>query len=234
MPSLPELVDEFERTLKEVERLTVQVAGPTIGTRSHLTALQIAEAASDLCSAGRALSRAHRRGISVYNDLHGSAPQRLVMPRDDGTDSWVTARQPPELEELSFLIKAWLFFVSAFCDKAYRLLLGRIQDRAAPRGNMSAIEKEANPVGRFLDETAEEVRPWFRDLRAIRNSIKEGTNVAFSQLDARGLGITVYTLRAAHGPPRELIVTPGETITFADVVEDARRVRQLLELLAMR
>ena len=225
MPSLP----EWTRMLEErLEAIPVTGAGAAaIGGTSHIVGMQLLEAASDIDAAGRAVSEAHRRAVRVFQRGGAGRP----VPANDGTRTIL--RQPPELQMLSVLLKAWLFFVRGFCDNAYRLLLAEVEGRPAqPGGSMESILNPRNPVAVLLAVEAPGVADWFRELREIRNDMKRGAAFAFSRLDARGLHFTIFEVRARKNPLPEIDVIEGRTVTFADVVEDAGKVLEILRVLA--
>jgi len=228
MASLPQRTKTFADRLEAIRRDGGAVVAPRIGGKSHLVALQLAEAVSDVHAAGLALADAHRRAIPVFRDADRSTWHPI--PANQGQRTLLL--QPPELQTLSVLMKAWLFFVRAFCDNAYRLLLGDAEHRPAPRsGSMERVLNEKNPVAVLLATRAPDVPEWFRNLRALRNAMKEGAAFAFSQLDARGLGLTIFEVRAATTLRPEIEVVPRETVTFADIVDDAGRVLELVRAL---
>jgi hypothetical protein len=228
MPSLAELTRTLVNRLDAIHQQSGAVVTPRIGGSSHFVALQLAEALSDVHAAGSALVEAHRRAIRVFHDVDSS---RQPIPANAGTRTLLS--QPPELATLSVLIKAWLFFVRAFCDNAYRLLLGEEQNRPAPRGgSMESIFNPNNPVAVILATHASDLPTWFRELRHVRNEMKEGAAFAFSQLDARGLGLTIFKIHAQKNPLPQIDVVAGHTVTFADVAEDARRILEILDMLA--
>lgn len=228
MPSLAELTRTFADRLDEIHREGGAAVAARLDGASQRVALQLAEAGSDIHAAGLALAEAHRRAIPAFRDPRRSAGRPLPS-----TEGHTLLAQPAELQALSVLIKAWLFFVRAFCDNAYRLLLADAEDRPAPQGgSMASALNERNPVAKILSTHAPEVPDWFRDLREVRNAMKEGAAFAFSQLDARGLGLTIYDVRAQKHPLPEIDVTPRQTVTFADVVADAGRVLEIIRVLA--
>lgn len=224
MPSLPELA----RTLEErLEALRATAAAVPIGGMSHIVTMQLLESASDLDAAARSVGEAHRRAIPVFRQ--GGAG--LEIPANDGARTLL--RQPPELQTLAVLLKAWTFFVRAFCDNAYQLLLASVERRPAKAGgSMEAILNERNPVAVLFAEEAPEIVEWFRELRAVRNDMKRGAAFAFSDLDARGLHYTIYDVKAERAPAREIKVTAGRTVTFANVVEDAARVLEIFRVIS--
>jgi hypothetical protein len=228
MRSLPELVRSFGQTLNDLERETPPLVTTTMGGRSHLVGMQLAESAADVITAGRALARAHRRAIGPYRATLASGP---VAARAGTLD---LKTQAPELDELRLLMKSWWFFVRAFCDNAYQLLLGEIENRAARAGgSMNAALHPGNPVGTELNSVAPEVLPWFEELRQVRNDMKRGAAFGFTQLDARGLGLTVYILRAHVSPVRRVSIEAGRTLILGDAAGDALRVRtDVLRLIA--
>jgi hypothetical protein len=200
-----------------------------IGGTSHIVVMQLLESASDVDAAGRAVGEAHRRAVRAFQEGGAGRP----VPANDGARTLL--RQSPELQTLSVLLKAWLFFVRGFCDNAYRLLLAGVEGRPAKRGgSMENILNPRNPVASLLAREAPSVPSWFQELREIRNDVKRGAAFAFSQLDARGLHLTIFEIRASKSPLQGIEVIEGRTVTFADVVEDAGKVLELMRLLAAR
>jgi hypothetical protein len=193
-----------------------------------LVALQLAEAVSDVVATGRTLGEAHRRAIRVF--MARESPGRPV-PVNDG--QMTALSQPRELATLSVLFKAWLFFVRGFSDNAYRLLLSDLENRPAPRkGSMSAVLKPLNPVAKLFEAKAPEVPGWFEARRALRNDMKDGAAFAFSELDARGLALMTYQIRATREPDPRINLVEGPAIRFSDVVDDAGRIIEVLAVLA--
>ena len=228
MPSLSALTRSFGDRLDAIRRETAAVVVPRMGGTSHRVTMQLAEAASDIEAAGRTLAEAHRRAIRVFHAEERGGPP---IPANRGARTLLA--QPPELAALSVLIKAWLFFVRAFCDNAYRLLLADAEHRPAPRGaSMESILNAGNPVATMFATQAPGLSDWFRNLRAIRNEMKEGAAFAFSRLDARGLALTIFEIRTERSSFPEIDLVEGRTVAFADVVEDAGWILQILGVLS--
>ena len=225
VPSLPQLSTTLAELLDGMAKEANAVVVPRLDGMSSRATLQMAEALSDVDAAGRALLEAHRRAIRPY--LRGLAPGRPI-PAQDGNAVRPVLGQVPELATLSVLMKAWLFFVRAFCDSAYRLLLAEMEGRPTSRGgSMGSALRPTNPVAVKIASEAPELLDWFRTLREIRNDMKEGESFAFSGLDARGLALTIYEIRI-HPDRPELI--EGRTVTFADIADDATRILDILRL----
>jgi len=228
MPSLADRTRTLDANLQAMLREGGAFVASRLGGNTHFVALQLAESGSDLVAAGRALAQAHRGAIRVFRNQESSG---RPIPANRGEATLLS--QPTELATLSVLFKAWLFFVRAFCDHAYRLLLADAENRPAPRsGSMKSILNPLNPVAVIFDARAPEITEWFRAHRELRNAMKEGAAFAFSGLDARGLALTIYEIRTRKEPDREIEVLEGPTIRFADVVEDSNRMVEILALLA--
>ena len=87
----------------------------------------------------------------------------------------------------------------------------------------------------LLEAEASGFVDWLEAFLALRNDVKQGVNSGFSDADARGLSMTTYRLPARW---RDDLATfdfePLATFTMADALESARRVKQVLTLLASR
>lgn len=83
--------------------------------------------------------------------------------------------------------KAFLYAVRAFQDGLYRVGLGVEGNPPGGRGSTvkNAMQGETgllnakNPVGKILSQSVPEYRAWVRDMRNLRNKIKNGLGVGF-------------------------------------------------------
>jgi hypothetical protein len=144
--------------------------------------------------------------------------------------AWAGTAQPPELDDLRAVLKAWLFFVRAFCDRAYALAFlnseGHLPGRQASMND--AAKKPENPVARALASRAPDVIPWFIAFRDRRNDLKDGFAFAFL-LSPDGLTAAFYVFAV---PPRvEIDARTQRTVSTRDLVKAADCVCELLRLL---
>jgi hypothetical protein len=227
VPTLPELTRTLERRLDAIVKTGARSVG--FGGVSQIVAMQLLESGSDIDAAGRALLDAHRRAIRPFQEGGAGRP----VPANAGRRTLL--RQSVELQTLSVLYKAWLFFVRSFCDNAYRLLLAELEGKPArPNASMASILNPLNPVAVLLAAEAPDVAEWFRERRDLRNDMKRGAAFAFSRLDARGLHLTIFEITPTETPNRAIDVAEGTTLTLADIAEDAERVLEILQVLAAR
>jgi hypothetical protein len=227
MPSLPELMRSLEAHLDAIHAEGARVVALRLDGMSQRATLQLAEAASDVVATGRVLAQAHRVAIRAFRS--NASPGR-PLPANSGERTLLA--QPTELAALSVSYKTWLFFVRAFCDHAYRLLLADAESRLARRGgSMSAVLNPLNPVAEMFAASAPDLPDWFRAFRELRNEMKDGAAFAFSELDARGLALTIFQITARRDSDPAFDVVEGRAMRLSDVVEDARRIREVLAAL---
>lgn len=205
------------------------------GRQSTHTRHQFVTTASDVMATGRLLARAQRDAAAVAESW------AQVMPATENVDMWVIPSDSPNhellgpLETLRVAWKAWFFFVSAFCDKAYRLLLAELQGAAAKRGGqMSAVAKSTNPVAQLLRADAPDVLAWFALFRRRRNEIKEGVAFSFKALDSPGIGIAFRQLVIRPNGSAASQSAPDRELVFQTVLDDVASLRSLLAVIGRR
>jgi hypothetical protein len=222
-----DLPDRLEEAMTSLEAEAGTVLRGWDSRGSEYTRHQFVSTAFDVCAAGRLLSKAQRDAAAVAESW------AVQMPNIETTDSWVMPSDGPDndllrsLETLRVAWKSWFFFVSAFCDQAYRVVLSRLQQQVATRGgHMSSIEKAANPVGDLLRREAPEVVVWFETFRRRRNEVKEGVMFSFKALDGPGIGITFRQLKiAADGRTSSHGDDPDRELGFQTVLDDVAALR---------
>jgi hypothetical protein len=197
---------------------------------SEYTLHQFASTTFDVCAAGRLLANAQRDAAAVAESWAAQ------IPGVESVNAWVMPSDGPDndllrsLETLRVAWKAWFFFVSAFCDQTYRVLLSRLQQQVAKRGGrMASIDKATNPVGHLLRGHAPDVVIWFEAFRRRRNEVKEGVMFSFKALDGPGIGITFRRLEiAADGRTSSHGDDPDRELGFQTVLDDVDALRALL------
>jgi hypothetical protein len=233
-----DLPEQLEEALLEFRSRVVDLARVSQSRGSHYAVHHFLETASDVEAAGRLLASAQRSAAETLEETASMLAH--VSPQ---ASKWVIPSESPELETLRIAWKSWFFYVRAFCDPAYRLILADLQGmRAARRGAMSAIVNPANPVALLLSAEAPDVIPWFMSFRARRNEVKDGVNFGFTALASPGVAITfnLFSISPETGRPtlhigadfkREsshLGADDERELPFSTVVDDVRQLNSLL------
>lgn len=232
MPPLVEsdLPDRLERALTAFEADLGKALVRSAGGGSEYTRYQFVSTALDVTAGGRLLARAQRDAAAAAESW------AQVMPGAETVDAWVIPTDAPDhellgsLEVLRVAWKSWFFFVSAFCDQSYRLLLADLRGSAATRGTMSSVTKSTNPVAELLRTQAPDVLDWFIAFRRRRNVVKEGTMFSFTALASPGVGITFRTLVIAADGRTSSHADPDGELSFETVLDDVASLGGLLNV----
>ncbi len=232
-----ELPDELEGELVEFHLRLIDIARVSQGLGSYYAVHHFLETASDVEAAGRVLATAQRAAADSLEE------DTSILAQVSTASKWVIPSESSELEALRIAWKSWFFYVRAFCDPTYRLILAGLQNtRAEGAGTMNAILNPANPVAQLLAAEAPDVIAWFRAFRARRNEVKDGVNFGFTALGSPGVAIT-FNLFSINPETSRLTLHMGadfkraskhlsaddeRELPFATVVDDVRHLNALL------
>lgn len=238
-----DLPEQLESELVEFRTRVLDLARDSQGLGSYYAVHHYLETASDVEAAGRLLAAAQR---AAADSLEETA---ALLAQVSKADKWVVMSESPELEALRVAWKSWFFYVRAFCDPAYRLILAYLGGARAERaGSMNAVLNQSNPVAKLLAVEAPDVIEWFRSFRARRNEVKDGVNFGFTALSSPGVAITFnrFSINPETGRPtlhggadykaasNHLTADDERELPFSTVVDDVRQLNALLVAVAVQ
>jgi hypothetical protein len=202
-------------------------------------------AAVDAVSDDRAVEWLRQQLIEAATDiesallLYVSAQETTVRTAYEHVQDWDRPFDPPYLGRvpataaIRIAIKSALYFLRAYLDRAYSLLLYVETGAHAGRGSSMnyAAKKPANPVALALDEHDPEWLRWFRSFRDMRNEVKEGVNFAVGGFPTPA--VRAHFMRFSGGDVA-LDQTERGTVTMESLTVAVRRAAQLASVAADR
>lgn len=231
-----ELLERFEASLEELERVAGLAARAALDHGSDLAVMQLGASVGDVIAIGRVFIVAQKAAADVTREFADAIVQVSQVTGNRG--EWIIIRNPewPQLDELCAVWKTWFFFVRALCDNVYRLLLAHAESRPARRGGSmgQAAGNASNPVAMILSERAPAFVPWFVAFRDRRNAVKEGVNFTCTALEAPGISISFDEFGTNPETGRRYVRTDSAKgrVTLEDVVGDIEQLVDALRVVA--
>lgn len=161
--------------------------------------------AEDVLSFSSPFLAAHRQAVRSFLDrAERAAARQGAEPRTDFDEEFdalaLASQDGPLASRLKVMYKGTFFFVRAYQDVLYQVMLSLLQRKLTKTGTMdSAATKEMNPVRLILDDELPEYIPWFVGWRQLRNQIKDGSTFSlFGPEDDLGIAVDRYTHDILH------------------------------------
>lgn len=185
--------------------------------------MDIAQFSSVFCSAHTEATAWTIDHIEIMQQTSGNFEQKLELYAL-ARGSLAGKRREESERGLAVAYKAFLFFLRAFQDSAYAVLVEALGDKAPAYPSIQrCLSKQRNgPRFREISEI-DGYEVWFEKMRNWRNRIKSGVGLGLSGPQTNvGVGFTITTDENSR-------VATGESIHLRDLIEGVRQSSALLQ-----
>ncbi|VXB54602.1 hypothetical protein [Massilia sp. 9I] len=217
-------LEAFETQLKN-SSLTLSACGKvrhSVRGRMHDCGMDIAHFGSTFCDAHTKATAWAVDDIEIFNQTRENWQLRFELLRSK-QDSLAARREEEGRRGLTVAYKAILFFIRAFQDSAYAVLVELTGGKAPAYPSMSrCLGKQKNGPSFQVISGIEGYEEWFFRMRDWRNRIKSG--VGFGMVGPQSnVGVAFV-----HITDENSLTFTSDTIHMRDLIEGVRFSSQLL------
>jgi hypothetical protein len=217
-------IEAFEAQLKASAQ-NLSICGKvrhSVRGRMNDCGMDIAHFSSVFCDAHTDATAWAIDDVEIHNQTIGNFQRALVLI-ESRRESLAARREEESRRGLAVAYKAILFFLRAFQDSAYAVLVEVTGGSAPAYPSMSfCLNKRRNgPAFKVISEI-EGYEAWFKKMRDWRNSIKSGVGLGLSGPQTN-VGVVFVKLTDENAQ-----TVTDETIHLRDLIKGVRYSHQLL------